>query len=49
MRMGKPYTSFPAITNTSERSIAKIALQIEAEGRTNNFIGNGTYQIHQAR
>jgi hypothetical protein len=38
-----------AITKTCERSIAKIDLQIETEGRTNNFIGNGTYQIHQAR
>jgi hypothetical protein len=34
------------VTTTAKQSIAKIALQVENEGRTNTFIGNGDHPIH---
>jgi hypothetical protein len=34
------------VTTTAKQSIAKIALEVENEGRTNTFVGNGDYHIH---
>jgi hypothetical protein len=37
------------VTATAKRQTIKIALWIETAGRTNNFVGNGNYQIHELK
>jgi hypothetical protein len=37
------------VATSAKRSMVKIALTVENEGRTNTFVGNGDYRIHEIK